>query len=897
MSSSLIGNGCLFCFFNFHLSIFNFDKISDAIAGVSSMISNVAASMEAAISSLSKALAGIAHSIVSLAKSVATFSAAMLLSIAQMEKFMASVLGEIDLGILVAEIGQSVARIENRHRTLKELVNNPTALDNATLDKLADACLDFNEGAGFDTSLLHDAMVGTGAILPGVKPIMQVYRQKNWHIPKLAKVWAYFFMIQTHGYSQLMWANLHNSYRGRTSTQQFLHDVNRTNFTQAARMNTQWLEHGAPHLWSCYWDGGLQCPEFVECPPSPPAHVGYDPNWGRACNALVAGNERAVLPSVASVAKSFLRAPSSNYTLALLRDPLRGNCSLGVIDCTGAMPLGPLPMTDGTAAGSCFEGAYLWLNATGIWVEVGSAVAARVGSVSPGANAAFLGLGDDGSLGVFDSNASVLAQVSPAVPSPPAGPCDTDFTAKVSAVASFKNCSLLDDAENGVAWHRLGDYAMTPNMTASRCVAHCQANYSYVQASPHLDGTCWCAVRSSAPPTSSTPRASLLECYPCPGAPIAACANGTSVAAYEWPLAPPLPPAPPPLPTGGTKRWSFVTGDDVDSSPALSPDGSMLYVGSRDNHLYAVDAASGKKKWSFATKQAVVSGPAVSSDGSTVYVGSLDSSLYAIDAASGKQKWSLATGGRILSNPALSSDGSTVYVGSFDDNLYAVDAASGNRKWSFATEDDVASDPALSPDGSTVYVGSEDGNWYAIDAASGKKKWSFLTCCSIEQGVAVSPDGSTVYMGSDSGLYAVDAASGNKKWSFANGCGRHSPALSSDGSTLYVGGGWHSLTPNNMYAVDAARGYQIWSFTTTDASAVRSSPALSPDGSTVYVGSEDGNLYAVDAASGKQKWSFPVSSIEWSKPAVSPDGSTVYVGAEKWWGVGVLHAVWTGDAS
>ena len=105
------------------------------------------------------------------------------------------------------------------------------------------------------------------------------------------------------------------------------------------------------------------------------------------------------------------------------------------------------------------------------------------------------------------------------------------------------------------------------------------------------------------------------------------------------------------------------------------------------------------------------------------------------------------------------------------------------------------------------------------------------------------------------------------------------------------------MTPNNMYAVDAARGYQIWSFTTTDASAVRSSPALSPDGSTVYVGSEDGNLYAVDAASGKQKWSFPVSSIEWSKPAVSPDGSTVYVGAEKWWGVGVLHAVWTGDAS
>jgi hypothetical protein len=46
--------------------------------------------------------------------------------------------------------------------------------------------------------------------------------------------------------------------------------------------------------------------------------------------------------------------------------------------------------------------------------------------------------------------------------------------------------------------------------------------------------------------------------------------------------------AAPVLRTAGTKRATFRTGDAVYSSPALSPDGSTVYVGSDDNDLYAV---------------------------------------------------------------------------------------------------------------------------------------------------------------------------------------------------------------------------------------------------------------------------------------------------------------------
>jgi len=64
----------------------------------------------------------------------------------------------------------------------------------------------------------------------------------------------------------------------------------------------------------------------------------------------------------------------------------------------------------------------------------------------------------------------------------------------------------------------------------------------------------------------------------------------------------------------------------------------------------------------------VVSSPAVAEG--TVYVGSEDNNLYAIDAATGKEVWHYATGDWIDSSPAISNG--VVYVGSNDKNLYAI---------------------------------------------------------------------------------------------------------------------------------------------------------------------------------------------------------------------------------
>jgi hypothetical protein len=68
----------------------------------------------------------------------------------------------------------------------------------------------------------------------------------------------------------------------------------------------------------------------------------------------------------------------------------------------------------------------------------------------------------------------------------------------------------------------------------------------------------------------------------------------------------------------------------VRSSPTLSSDGSVVYVGSDDYSLYAINTNDGSKRWAFQTEGDVRTSPTLSSDGSVVYVGSNDNSLYAI---------------------------------------------------------------------------------------------------------------------------------------------------------------------------------------------------------------------------------------------------------------------------
>ncbi|MBN1232379.1 MAG: PQQ-binding-like beta-propeller repeat protein, partial [Candidatus Coatesbacteria bacterium] len=117
----------------------------------------------------------------------------------------------------------------------------------------------------------------------------------------------------------------------------------------------------------------------------------------------------------------------------------------------------------------------------------------------------------------------------------------------------------------------------------------------------------------------------------------------------------------------GTLKWKYKTDSYVFSSPCVS-DG-IVYVGSWDNYLYAINCSDGTFKWRYQTGDNVSSSPCVS-DG-VVYVGSCDDYFYAINCSDGTPKWRYETGRMVESSPCV-SDG-VVYVGSCDTYLYAIE--------------------------------------------------------------------------------------------------------------------------------------------------------------------------------------------------------------------------------
>jgi outer membrane protein assembly factor BamB/sugar lactone lactonase YvrE len=313
----------------------------------------------------------------------------------------------------------------------------------------------------------------------------------------------------------------------------------------------------------------------------------------------------------------------------------------------------------------------------------------------------------------------------------------------------------------------------------------------------------------------------------------------------------------------GQPLWQFETGGG-NSAPALAAEGTV-YVGSRDNNVYALNGATGQKLWVFPTGNWVDSSPAIGADG-TVYVGSFDNKVYALNGATGQKRWEFATGNWVHSSPAIASDG-TVYIGSDDGNVYALNGATGQQLWAFRTGDLVTSSPAIGPDG-TVYVGSYDNKVYALDGATGQRLWDFPTGGYVGCSPAIGPDG-TVYIGSyDNKVYALDGATGQKRWEFATeGWVHSSAAIGSDG-TVYVGS-----IDRKVYALDGSTGHELWEFLTGDN--VYCSPAAVADG-TVYIGSNDRKLYALDGATGVELWDFPTGSIVVAAPAIAANG-TVYV--------------------
>ena len=352
----------------------------------------------------------------------------------------------------------------------------------------------------------------------------------------------------------------------------------------------------------------------------------------------------------------------------------------------------------------------------------------------------------------------------------------------------------------------------------------------------------------------------------------------------------------------GGVRWRFATEGPVRSSPVVSE--GVVFVGSGDHRLYAVDARSGKETWRRDAGAPVDATPAIA--GARVFAATARR-VFAVDRATGAELWSRSFGNDLplpggfgygfearLSSPSV--DGDAVLVGGGDGVLYRIDAATGKTVWRFRTRGRIRATPAAA--GGVVYVGSFDGVFYAVDEASGKLRWKYETegasldlakagfdRRAIDSSAALS-NGIVTFGSRDAHQYALDARTGALRWRFGHPAAivpdhaevawcEGSPAVA-DGTT-YVG----SSDGHFVNALDLVTGKERWRHETP--SRVNSSPAVVGD--IIVAGGEEGSIFALSRGDGRLLWSYAVNEAVRSSPAVA-DG-TVYAGADD----GALYAL------
>lgn len=116
----------------------------------------------------------------------------------------------------------------------------------------------------------------------------------------------------------------------------------------------------------------------------------------------------------------------------------------------------------------------------------------------------------------------------------------------------------------------------------------------------------------------------------------------------------------------GREAWSQHLPSGPGGSPTL--DGKRLIIPLRSGSLVGLNVLTGETEWSAQVPGRIYSTP-ISTSGPVIYVGSTDGHLYALDKSTGEIRWDFVTGDAINASPAAAHG--QLVVGSRDGSIYA----------------------------------------------------------------------------------------------------------------------------------------------------------------------------------------------------------------------------------
>lgn len=217
----------------------------------------------------------------------------------------------------------------------------------------------------------------------------------------------------------------------------------------------------------------------------------------------------------------------------------------------------------------------------------------------------------------------------------------------------------------------------------------------------------------------------------------------------------------------GTTRellWKFKAGSMINFYE-VAPETGRLYVSSHDNHVYALDLASGAVIWSHD-----VGGNPMGltlSDDALVVMGTKNA-VRAFDPGDGHQVWEKQVKAAIMASPGFGvmlTGGDVVYISSLDDHVFAFDRRSGKTLWSYATQ----GNPSLRMLTDQYLLVADKKELLALDTSSGKVSWRFDVGGPVHGQPMIDLGETVAFMngrtGSKARLLAVDLENGQQRWS------------------------------------------------------------------------------------------------------------------------------------
>ncbi|HEY0372647.1 MAG TPA: PQQ-binding-like beta-propeller repeat protein [Thermoanaerobaculia bacterium] len=307
----------------------------------------------------------------------------------------------------------------------------------------------------------------------------------------------------------------------------------------------------------------------------------------------------------------------------------------------------------------------------------------------------------------------------------------------------------------------------------------------------------------------------------------------------------------------GTFVWTFSAGRPMYGEALVTAD--AVYFVCDNGFLFKLDRASGKEIWRYDLGDALVPrvvahqtvfdwdylAPRPALADGMLYVGSGDGSLHAIDAATARRVWRFETKGKVRSEALV--DGTRVYIGSLDNGVYAIDRKTGAQVWRQETRAPVTSSPSLI-DGKII-SGNRGPGLVALNPADGAIVWRALFWGSWVESSAVA-FGDRFYIGSSDlrRVSCYDPKDGRLVWRtdvFGWSWGR--PAVTD--KLVYVGVAGGSPYPirhvPSLTALDRATGAIVWRWTPPESGALQwgfpAGPAI--EGKTLVIAALDGTLY------------------------------------------------------